>query len=381
LKKAIFISFFLLFVLVAFAVEKPIFNGYIKYLPMLRVDRSFDQAYFDQLLHNRVNVQWQIAKPLSFYASARTRIFQGYTVQNVPFYREFLEQDNGIVDMSKVLFRRNSWMMHTTSDRMYFDLQFNKWQIRVGRQRINWGINMVSNPNDLFNTYSFFDFDYEERPGTDAIRVQYFAGAVSRFEAAFSPARDMKESVAAGLYSFNKKGYDFQFISGYFRNRMALGSGWAGHIKKAGFKGEITFFTDLEPVQGIQASNLVASVSSDYLFNNGMYVLFEYLYNQQRDGVQTGALFFTQPLSADNLSFSDHVLFATWNYPVSPIFSTGMASFYFPTEGAVFFSPNINWSIRKNLDFMFISQIFTGRRNSLLSEAGYLFATSVKWSF
>jgi len=361
--------------------EKPRINGYVKYLPSVRFDRDLENAYFDQLLHNRVNFNWQIAKPVKFHAGLRTRIFQGYNVQNVPFYRDFLEQDNGLVDMSWVLFQENSFMMHTTPDRLYMDFEHNKWQVRVGRQRINWGINMVSNPNDLFNTYSFFDFDYEERPGTDAVRVQYFAGSLSRIEAAYSPGRTAKESVAAMLYSTNFKGYDLQAVAGYFRNRLAVGGGWAGNIKSSGVKGEITFFSDLEPTEGVQASNVVVAVSADHLFGNGMYVLAEYLYNQPRSGVDADVLLFTQPLSADNLSFSDHAIFATWRYPISPLLGVGFAAFYYPTEGGVFLSPNIEWSIRQNLDFMFISQLFLGQQGSILAQAGYLGAITLKWSF
>ena len=35
----------------------------------------------------------------------------------------------------------------------------------AGRQRINWGQTFVWNVNDVFNAYSYFDFDYKERPG------------------------------------------------------------------------------------------------------------------------------------------------------------------------------------------------------------------------
>ena len=361
--------------------EAPSLDGYVKYLPSLRLSSNLDEVFFDQLVHNRINFNWQIAEPVRVHAGLRTRVFQGYNVRNVPFYRSFLEQDFGAIDASWVLFQEGSWMMHTTPDRFFVDIDKGKWRVRAGRQRINWGINMVSNPNDLFNTYSFFDFDYEERPGTDALRVQYFAGSLSRVELAVAPGRAMNESVAAMLYSANFNGYDLQAIAGYFRNRLALGGGWAGNIKSAGFKGEVTFFSDLEPVQGVEASNVVLAFSADYLFGNGMYVLVEYLFNQQRRGVEADLMLFVQPLSADNLSFTDHAVFATWRYPFSPVFSTGLAAFYFPTESGMFLSPSVEWSVRQNLDFMFISQLFMGRQGSILSQAGYLGAVVLKWSF
>ena len=66
-----------------------------------------------------------------------------------------------------------------TFDRLFIEWNKEKWNIRIGRQRINWGINLAFNPNDIFNAYNFLDFDYEERPGVDAARVQYYYGSFS----------------------------------------------------------------------------------------------------------------------------------------------------------------------------------------------------------
>lgn len=384
LRKYFFHATWILFCLTTqnlWAIDRPIVTGYLKYLPSLRANSSLESFYFDQLLHNRFNIRWTLSDNVTFQGALRTRIFEGYNVRNIPFYQDFIRQDEGWVNASWVLFQENSFMMHTISDRFFFDFTYEKWQVRIGRQRINWGINTVSNPNDLFNTYSFFDFDYEERPGTDAIRVQYFASVLSRFEWAYSPGNSARESVAAFLYSFNQKNYDIQLITGYFRHRWAIGGGWAGSIKNTGFKGELTFFRDLEPQQSIPASNLVTSISADHLFKNSSYLIIEYLFNQKREGVETDLRFFTQPLRADNLSFTDHAVFANYTYPVSPVVKLGMAGFYFPSESGVFLSPNLNYNMKQNLDLLVISQLFMGKENSVLSQAGYLLATSLKWSF
>lgn len=356
-------------------------NGYVKYLPSVRFGGQIDGLFADHLLHNRINMRYTYGSNWIAYASVRTRAFYGSTVREFPFFGEFLEQDNGIVDASHVLYTQNAFLLHSMSDRFYVDWRKDKWQVTIGRQRINWGINMVSNPNDLFNTYSFFDFDYEERPGADAVRVQYFTGTLSRVELAVSPARDMKQSVAAAMYSFNRKGYDIQFVSGYFRNRYAVGTGWAGNLKNTGFKGELTFFTDLEPVPDKKASNIVAAISVDHRFDNEVFVVVEYLYNQQRTDLTANPFLLTEPFSADNLSFTDHALFANATLPISPILSVGIAGFYYPTEGVVFLSPNLNAGLLQNLDLLLISQIFGGDRNSMLTQGGYLLAGALKWSF
>lgn len=363
------------------AFQPPEINGYLKYLPSLRANSEVSDFYFDQLLHNRLNMNWQISESIGFHGALRTRIFQGYTVKNVPFYSDFIAQNDHLINASWLIFKENSFMMHSTSDRFYFNYRKEQWQVRIGRQRINWGINTVSNPNDLFNTYSFFDFDYEERPGTDAIRIQYFSGPLSRVEMAFSPGKTPRENVGALLYAFDYNNYDIQLLSGYFKNRWAVGSGWAGSIRQTGFKGEITFFKDIEPQPGTKTSNVVAAVSADHIFANGSYFILEYTYNQQRNQDSEDLQFFTQPLRADNLSFTDHSVFANYTHPVSPVLQWGLAGIYFPAEEGFFLSPNFSYSLFQDFDIQFISQLFFGKEGSVLSDAGYLAAVAAKWSF
>jgi hypothetical protein len=362
--------------------EKPRVYGYVKYLPSYRTNSDFSVHAWDHLIHNRMNLDWKISNQFVFHGALRTRFFGGYTIENFPGFGDFLAQDQRLIDASFVLYDGNKSLLHTTSDRFFLDYHSGKWHVRLGRQRVNWGINMVSNPNDLFNTYSFFDFDYEERPGTDALRVQYFLNATSRAEIVWSPGRKFEESVIGGLFGFNFKSYDLQFVGGYFHNRLALGTGWAGNIKQLGFKGEIGYFHDLEELVGVdQKWNIVGAVSFDYMFGNSSFLVAEYLFNQQRDPFGNDVLFFTQPLRADNLSFFEHSALVNYAYPINMVFSVGSALIYYPTESGVFLSPNIRYSLRQNLDLMFVSQLFFGPDESFLSQAGYLGALWVKWSF
>jgi hypothetical protein len=77
----------------------------------------------------------------------------------------------------------------TEIDRLYLDWVYKDWEVIFGRQRIAWGTCLVWNPTDFFNPFDILDFDYEERPGTDAVHVQYYTGPLSQFNAAFTPGR------------------------------------------------------------------------------------------------------------------------------------------------------------------------------------------------
>lgn len=369
---------------------RPELHGYLKNFPMVVVAPGFDAVQqADNILHKRLNFRWRLNPHWEIQAAQRTRLFWGQSSEN-PFFRDFLDVDlNGPADLSRVLFSEQKLLLHTITDRAFVDYTRGKWQVRVGRQRINWGINTVSNPNDLFNNYSFFDFDYEERPGVDALRVNWFRTSLSRLELAIAPGRDvlvpgskmsMRESVAAVLWGFNRKGYDWQLVSGYFRNRLAVGGGWAGSIGAAGFKGELSWFYDLEKTPGLERGNVVVALSADYRFGNGLFWINEVVYNQQRGG-GVAPILLIRPLRADNLSFSDWSVLSTVSYPIGLRHSLNLAGFYYPTEEAVFFSPSYSFSAAQNLDLTVLGQYFLAGDNSLFANAGSTLALLLKWSF
>jgi hypothetical protein len=363
--------------------ERFVFRGYVKYLPFLNISSNFDELQFNHLIHNRLNFRYYASAELFVAVEFRNRVFSGANIRNNhQIFGAILEYDEGYFDVSYVPVSNRHVLIHTISDRFYIDYTRGNWNIRAGRQRVNWGINMVFNPNDLFNTWSFFDFDYEERPGADALRVTHYISGMDRIEVVASPARDIKNAVAATLVGFNARGYDFQAIAGYFRNRLALGGGWAGSIGQVGFKGEFTWFRDFETMPAVQPSNLVGGFSFSHRFPNELFVTTEYLYNGGRNRFgQDIPFLLTRPLSPDNLSFAEHTLFAQVLKPVTPIFSVGLSGISYIEDMTFFISPLLTYSVKTNLDAALISQIFLGPDTSPLAQAGYLVAATVKWSF
>ena len=178
---------------------------------------------------------------------------------------------------------RRSLLIHSQVDRLFFSAAFKQTELRLGRQRINWGIANVWNPNDLFNAFNFLDYNYEERPGSDAVRVMHNLSNTAVMEAAVSPSKTKKNTVAAALYKWNRWKYDFQVLLGYFKNSLASGGGWAGSIGDAGFKGEITWFHDLEDSVR-EKDSFSGTLMTDYSFKNSWYgsagVLYESVVSQ-----------------------------------------------------------------------------------------------------
>lgn len=349
--------------------------------PDLSQGQLVDTFFQDNLIHNRLNFRWYPADKWTVRADLRTRVFYGSFVQASPGYGDQVDDvNNDYFDLSHVILNEEAWVMHTMLDRLYLEYVNDKLEIRLGRQRINWGISTVWNPNDIFNAFAFTDFDYEERPGSDALRVKYYTGFASSVEVAVSAFDDFDEATFAGLWKFNQWAYDFQVLAGYTRGDLAMGGGWAGNILDAGLKGEFTYFLPVGD-HGANAS-FSATLGLDYSFSNSLYASLGYLYNSEGGTQNSITGLFDFELSARDLYPYRHALFAQGSYPVTPLFNTGLAVIYSPVRAnALFLNPTFTYSIRANWDLDLIGQIAFDREaegyRSPLQAAFF----RLKWSF
>ncbi len=357
-------------------------RGYVREMPSIQFDRDFSNPTFGNLIHNRLNFRWDISRSLDLNIEGRNRFFYNEMFGGeIPLIKNIFEHDDGLVDMSWVWLSEGPWLGHSMIDRLFVSWRAPDWRVRIGRQRVNWGINLVSNPNDLFNVYSFFDFDYAERPGSDAVRIQHYLSHLSSIEIAIGPANHSRDMVAAAKIGVNRWQYDFQAIAGYYRNRLALGGGWAGNLGLAGFKGEATWFYDIEKTPGRQRGNVVAAVGLDYMFAGGTFGVVEFLYNGGHSRLPEDAFLITEPLRPDNIMFSEYAVTVSADHPFSPIFSGGLAVMGLPDIDALFFMPNIKYSIMTDLDFEALAQIFIGGKGTIFEGAGSAWYAVLQYSF
>jgi len=326
-------------------------GGYINYLPSyLEFERSNEIDFQkNQLIHNRLNIRGYIKDNFSIGLELRNRIL---------FDEGEFNDDNGYFDLSHYYINNSKFKIHSMIDRMWLKYQKEKIEISIGRQRVNWGINTIWNSNDLFNAYNFIDFDYIERPGSDVVRFQYSGDDLSSIDVVYKPSTVEESSVIAALYKINKMGYDFQFLIADYYNDIALGGGWAGNIKNAGFKGEITYFISDESSENNSTS---LSTSIDYSFTNGLYILGSHLYNSNGysnpQQFELGAI--TQDvLSPKNLMPSKNSYLIQASAFITPAINTSFTFLYGQGINFFFFSPNITYDISSSLDASVIGQFF-----------------------
>ena len=383
--KLLLIALFLSPIL-TFAQESEVsLDGYVKdlymfYKPSVAIPGT-DVNYLDlNVIHNRLNFKWYTSKKFTTVIEMRNRIMFGNLVKDYPGYQSTVNVDNGLVNMSWIPAQGNGWFLHSMIDRAYLDYSSGKWQVRAGRQRVNWGVNLVWNPNDIFNTFSYFDFDYEERPGTDAIRVQYYTGTTSSAELVYKPNRDQAHSAFAGLYRFSQWDYDFQFLGGQAGNDWVLGGGWSGNIRGAGFRGEISHF---QPLNNLSTKATVASVSVDYTFKNSLFINTSILYSSNGTTGKAGGMdvLFNPDMSAKQLSLAKYSLFGQISKPITPLFSGSFSGIVNPCDGSYYFGPALTYSLSNNLELMLTGQLFFGGAGTEFGDTGQIAFGRLKWSF
>lgn len=370
------------------------YNGYAKYLFSSTKVPGINERLNDHLLHLRLNTRYYATQNLTGVMELRFRTFYGESAYKIPNYRELIQTTHDFVELDFYLWDTKYSIGYLEIDRLYIDYFKDNLEATIGRQRIAWGTCWVWNPTDIFNPLQVLDFDYEERPATDAIRVQYYTGPVTKVDVAYKPAEDPYDQILAGLVSFNEWDYDFNFIGGIKYKRWLAGFSWAGDIYGAGFRGEVLvsqspdssdnnlayykyFFPNLldsnEPIISL-------SLSADYTFPNTFYIHTEVLYNNI--GVTANTLLY-QPASTSIglLTPARWNLYQEFSYDITPLLRGSIFGIYNPNDKSYIIVPSLGYSIITNLDLYLISFFFEGEPRTEFGDYGITYYARLKFSF
>jgi hypothetical protein len=381
--------------------EKPetvALDGYLKEMPSayilqkgipLSTTENMKQTWYN-LVHNRLNFKVNATKGLNFNVGMRNRFLAGGFIHAIPQYADVLSADYGFADLSWNIFNGDGMVFNTSFDRAYIDITLTTVQIKIGRQRVNWGIGLVWNPNDIFNAFSYIDFDYEERPGSDAVAITWYRSATSSLDVvgkiSKNPLDSTYQPTLAARYFFNVENYDFQFIAGKYNDDIVSGFGWSGAIKNVSFRGEMSVFTPVVNRNINHETAISATVEADYTFENQLYLHGAALFNSLGKSKGAGGmnLFAMQDeLSAKKLSYGKVEIFCQATYPVSPVFHMGLAAMLNPTDLSSYLSPDCTFSLADNLELMLNAQLLLGKSNTEYAANGNIYAAfaRLKWSF
>ena len=360
------------------------FSGYISGMPSLIVQHP-QETWWQFLAHNRLNLEWRMTEHLRIDAGARNRLITGSEIMIDP---KGIGSDMGWVDLSWNWAHGKNAVANTSFDRLHLTFEKNKWKLQTGRQRINWGQTFVWNPNDIFNTHSFFDFDYPERSGCDSFRGTYYHSATSFSELAVSVNHENKIT-AALLHRWNWLNVDYQLIAGELAETdLVFGGAVTSDFGGLNLRSEISYFHPIEKSTDTELTDtskvIAVSVGADYMFSNSLMLQTEILYNNVNNDFSEDGLMnlYLAPLSAKYLSICNWNIFAQASYPITPRLNGSLSGMYFVDVQTAYAGISLDYSIIENLDFSFITQYFSTFGDSELGNMKVLQGfMRVKYSF
>ena len=361
------------------------FNGYISNMGQSTFGKDENDKYLflsDYIFHNRINLAYYANDNFTFHVQFRNQFIWGQSMQQIPGYAESFAKDRGFFGLNFNWWENENNLMNTQFDRAYIEYVYKNLELSLGRQRVNWGRTLVWNPNDIFNAFSYYDVDYMERPGSDALRAKYYFGTASAAELV-TKLDSANNLTLAGLYKFNKWSYDIQFIGGYVDGQdFVIGTGWEGNIGKVAFRGEANYYRSEENFADTSGV-LLASLGFDYLVGNKLTIQWEFLYNDSKTVIDIGqdpTAIFQAPSTSKSLSFSEYNFFGNLSYIVNPILTANLAGMYYTDYNGYFLMPAIDFSINSNLYFSLMYQYFNLELNNIRSGSNVAYAR-LKWNF
>jgi len=332
-------------------------GGYASWLHSSMFEDISDVWLNSSMLHNRLNFKAYPGSRTTMALEIRNRFVIGDMVLLDPAYSPALATDPGWVDMSWNIFSERSFVLNTFIDRAYIDFTAGKLQLTLGRQRINWSQALVWNPNDIFNTYSFFDFDYVERPGSDAIRAVYSTGPAAAAEMVVKLDSGNRVTAAA-LYRFSVHNTDLQILAGETDEELlTAGTGWSGALGPYSIRGEATLFYPLGN-SSMKKGTLIATAGVDRTFSDKISAIIQIMYSNNPFVLDNFNELYKGGINANELAFSEFSAIGQVSYTPVPLLKISASAIWYPDLKGYFAEAGIDFSMAENVDFTLFLQHF-----------------------
>jgi hypothetical protein len=359
-------------------------RGYVRETPIVWRPPTFlapgEAHRFDNILHGRTNLQWHPGGPLRAGLELKCRLLSGESPGTMEAETDYSSWGATYVDWSRTFIRREHLIATGSVDRAWLDWTAGPLEITAGRQRVAWGTGLVWNPIDVFNPFSPLDFDNEERPGTDAARMQWYLGPNAKVEFAIAPQRSADSTTAAALAKFNRGGYDCIIIAGRKATHRILGAAWAGSILGGGFRGELRYDVPRSTMSGA-ASYATVSVDVDYTLTSTLYLHAALLYSGRGTTGPAGGARLLEALQRGFLTPSRLDVYGEIARDLTPLVRGDCPVILNPYDHSWYLGPSLTWSVITDLDLAAMGLIFGGRPGTEFGDAGDIFMLRAQYSY
>lgn len=310
-------------------------------------------------------------------------------------------------DLEDVIVRREHAEWRQLLYRGYLQLESKHLELRVGRQRIPWGVGRLWNPIDRFNAVGPLAIEPDQSPGVDAAKARWIFDGFTYLEAIYAAGHRGEDRMVAGRGQAVVRDVDVGVVGGVFEEAPTLGFDLSSNLGDAAGRLEVVW-TDpkrrVRPFGHTRAEALpdywqvVASVDTNLDWGSGVYLLVEQLYNGNALGFGSGEAgellgFFQEagqaplrvaaPGSKDLfgqsqvVTFGEHLTGTQVSYDVTPELGASLVTLVGWQRTSASFFPSLRWTPTGWLELTLGVQLFVGPHRSEFGDRdplGFLLA-------
>lgn len=263
-------------------------------------------------------------------------------------------------------------------DNIYLKARFKHFDLTIGKQQISLGTGYAWNPIDIFNTKELLDPTYEQT-GVNAVRAEIPLKGRTNLDVIISPGKDWKETVKMLQLKIGLGKFDIQSTIGQYtwertqfkpqtfmidkqRNlRTLFGGSIVGELAGAGIWIESAW-------NKLENQNDFAEVviGTDYTFENGLYIIMEYLRNENgvlnKNNLEINH--YLQYFMGETHSLMQDYLFGFLSYPINNFIQIELLAFGNLNDNSAALNPQISWNVFQDVDLNILYSRFLGDNNT-----------------
>ncbi len=295
---------------------------------------------------NRLRTEWD-AKLLRVFSAKlvwdNELIFGNYIDSEI-FAARQAQRDQPYGDLEYELVQSHNVFYGQNFYRAYGEIDLGVLDVRVGRQKIEWGVMRLFSPGDLFHPLPLFDVEKMERVGATAVNALFTPWPDVKVNAVYAFDRDPDRSRIAGRVTRTVGHFDVSAFGGKFLKDHVTGFDFTGDVLRAGVRGEFYFDDAALGDNFIQAAGGV-----DYGFANTLYVALEYFHNGQgTNDALTAPLFL--PSAAQIRSVHKDFAGFQLKYELTPLWTVSGMSIIDLNGGSLFMNPETKYAFKEWLE-------------------------------
>ena len=264
-------------------------------------------------------------------------------------------------------------------DNVYLRMSNSRIACTIGKQQISLGTGYFSNPVDVFNSKDALDPTYEQ-PGQNGARVDILLQDRMNVMLLYSPIEGTWENsgklirlkIGLGHFDFTATGYEFRdYLTDFYslsvisERRRLGGFEFVGELLGLGvwFEGAYNFMEISEDFYEFL-------IGTDYTFESGLYVLFEYQRNErgktnyENYNINDWLRFYL----GENKTISRDQMYGMISYPLTDLINLQFLSILSVNDASAAIVPVIDYNIFENVDINIMGNIYTGSEGKVYNS-------------